>query len=159
MLVCNPKWNKQDKSLHQSNSWFDWVEVNWESRNGKNYSVPAKLLLWGNVGSFIQMELKHSLHRSIRSLRSTTVMPAHHCMCFATGDNICDEKTGLSVVDHNNILSTAFVVPSLAPATLSKCMSARETVEAMENTDYYIALPPRNQWKLIGWDIPLSTEK
>ena len=62
ILRCNPKWNKQDKSLHQSNSWFDWVEVNWESRNGKNYSVPAKLLLWGNVGSFIQMELKHSLH-------------------------------------------------------------------------------------------------
>jgi len=38
-------------------------------------------------------------------------------------------------------------------------MSTRETVEAMKNTDYYIALPPRNQWKLIGWDIPLRTEK
>ena len=86
-------------------------------------------------------------------------MPAHHRMFFATGDYICDEKTGLSVVEHNNILSTAFVVPALAPATISKCMSTRETAEAMENADYYIALPPRNQWKLIGWDIPLSTEK
>jgi len=86
-------------------------------------------------------------------------MPAHHRMFFVTGDYICDEKTGLSIVEHNNILSTAFVVPALAPATISKCMSKRETVEAMENTDYYIALPPRNQWKLIGWDIPLSTEK
>ena len=74
--------------------------------------------------------------------------------------SICDETTGLSVVEHNNIiLSTAFVIPALAPATISKCKSTRETVEAMENTDYYIALPPRNQWKLIGWDIPLSTEK
>jgi len=44
ILSCNPKWNKQDKSIHQSNSWFDWVEVNLESQNGKNYSVPAKLL-------------------------------------------------------------------------------------------------------------------
>ena len=87
-------------------------------------------------------------------------MPAHHRMFFATGDYICDEKTGLSVVEHNNILSTAFVVPALAPATISKCMSTRGTVEVMENTDYYIALPPRNQWKWIGWDIPcLSTEK
>jgi hypothetical protein len=80
-------------------------------------------------------------------------------MFFATSDYICDEKTGLSVVEHNNILSTAFVVPALAPATISKCKSTRKTVEAMEKTDYYIALPPRNQWKLIGWDIPLRTEK
>ena len=156
ILRCNPKWNKQDKSLHQSKSWFDWVEVNWESRNGKNYSVPAKLLLWGNV---VYSDGTETLLASIRSLRSTTVMPAHHRMFFATGDYICDEKTGLSVVEHNNILSTAFVVPALAPATISKCMSTQETVEAMENTDYYIALPPRNQWKLIGWDIPLRTEK
>jgi hypothetical protein len=35
-------------------------------------------------------------------------------MLFASGDYICDEKTGLSVVEHNNILSTAFVVPALA---------------------------------------------
>ena len=38
ILRFNPKWNKQNKSLYQSNSWFDWVEVNWESRNGKNYT-------------------------------------------------------------------------------------------------------------------------
>ena len=67
-------------------------------------------------------------------------MPGHHRMFFATGDYICDEKTGLSVVEHNNIFSTAFVVPALTPATISDCKSTRETVEAMENTDYYIAL-------------------
>ena len=78
---------------------------------------------------------------------------------FATGDFICDENTGLSVVEHtNNILSTAFLVPALPPGTYRICMSSRENVSAMENTDYYIALPPRDQWKLIGWDIRLSTE-
>ena len=25
--------------------------------------------------------------------------------------------------------------------------------------NYYFALPPRNQWKLIGWEIPLRTDK
>ena len=71
--------------------------MNWESRNGKNYSVPAKLLLWGNV---VYSDGTETLLASIRSLRSTTVMPAHHRMFFATGDYICDEKTGLSVVEH-----------------------------------------------------------
>ena len=120
ILRCNPKWKKQGKSLHQSNSWFDWVEVNWESRNGKNYSVPAKLLLWGNV---VYSDGTETLLASIRSVGSTTVMPAHHRMFFATGDYICDEKTGLSIVEHNNILSTALVVPALAPASISICMS------------------------------------
>ncbi len=83
----------------------------------------------------------------------------HNRMFYITGDYICDEKTGLSVVEHNKILSTAFEVPALAPATISKSTSTQETVEAIENTDYYIALPPRNQRKLIGWDIHLSTEK
>jgi hypothetical protein len=143
ILRCNPKWNKQDKNFHQSNSWFDWVEVNWESRNGKNYSVPAKLLLWGKV---VYSDGTETLLASIRSLKSTIVMPVPPCMFFATSDYICDEKTRLSVVEHYNILSTAFVVPALiAPATISKCMSTRENVEAMENTDYYLALPPRNQ--------------
>jgi len=56
--------------------------------------------------------------------------------------SICDEKTGLSVVEHNNILSTAFVVPALAPATINRCISTQETVESMENTDYFIPMTP-----------------
>ena len=73
-------------------------------------------------------------------------------MYFATGDYICDVNTGLSVV------STAFAVPALTPDTNKKCMSSRETVSAMENTDFYRALPPKDHWKLIGWDIHLSIE-
>jgi hypothetical protein len=45
----------------------------------------------------------------------------------------------------------AFVVHGALPlATNRKCMSTKETVEAMEITDYYIALPSQNQRKLIG---------
>ena len=116
------------------NSWFDWVEVNWESRNGKYYTVPAKLILWRNV---IYSDGTESLLASVCLLRSTKNMTAHDRMCFAKGDYNCEENTGLSVVEHNNILSTAFVVPALPPGTNRKCMSSRETVSAMENTDYY----------------------
>ena len=59
-------------SLHQTSSWFDcWVEVSWESRNGKNYSVPAKLLLWGNV---MYSDGTETLLESVCLLRSTKNM-------------------------------------------------------------------------------------
>ena len=62
ILRCNPIWNKKDNSIHQvMNSWFDWVEVNWESRIGNFYIVPANLLFWGT----------ESLLASVCSFRST----------------------------------------------------------------------------------------
>ena len=66
--------------------------MNWEtSRSGKNYSVPGKLLLWGEV---VYSDGTETLLAPIRSLKSTTVMPApHHRLFFATGDYICHEKT------------------------------------------------------------------
>ena len=48
-------------------------------------------------------------------------MTAQDRMLFAMGIYICDENgTGLSVVEHNNILYTAFVVPVLQPGTNNK---------------------------------------
>ena len=86
ILRCNPIWNKKDNCIHQvTNSWFDWVEVNWESRNGNYYTVPAKLILWRNV---IYSDGTESLLASVCSLRSTNNMTAHDLMFFATGDYI-----------------------------------------------------------------------
>jgi hypothetical protein len=47
---CHPKWNNDSKAGISGREWFDWVEVNWEKGDGSSsYTVPAKLLLWGNV--------------------------------------------------------------------------------------------------------------
>ena len=80
-LRFNPIWNKKNNSIHQvTNSWFDWVEVNWENRNGNFYTVTAKLLLWGNV---IYSDGTESLLASVCLLRSTKNMIAHDRMFFA----------------------------------------------------------------------------
>ena len=43
-------------------------------------------------------------------------MKAHKRMFFVKGDTIvCNDTTELSVVEFNNILSTAFFVPALKP--------------------------------------------
>ena len=83
-----------------------------------SYTAPANPLLWGNV---INSDWTESLLASVCSLRNTKNMTAHDRMFFAKGDYICDENTGLSVVEHNNILSTAFVVPALPSGTKRKC--------------------------------------
>ena len=102
---------KINNSIHQvTNSWFDWVEVNWESQNSNYYTVPAELLLWGNV---IYWDGTKSLLASVCLLRSTKNMTTHYRMFFAKRDFICDEHTGLPIVEHSNILSTAFLVPAL----------------------------------------------
>ena len=47
---CHPKWNNDSNAGISGREWFDWVEVNWEKGDGSSsYTVPAKLLLWGNV--------------------------------------------------------------------------------------------------------------
>jgi hypothetical protein len=42
-------------------------------------------------------------------------MKAHKLMFFVKGVTICNDTTELSVVEFNNILSAAFVVPALKP--------------------------------------------
>ena len=52
--------------------WFDWVEVNWEKGDGSSsYTVPAKLLLWGNV---IFSNATTALLACICSLKSSAEM-------------------------------------------------------------------------------------
>ena len=47
---CHPKWNNDSKAGISGCDCFDWVEVKWEKGDGSSfYTVPAKLLLWGNV--------------------------------------------------------------------------------------------------------------
>ena len=68
-------------------------------------------------------------------------------MFFAKGDTICNDTTELSVVEFNNILSTAFVVPALKPQEGSiqsrKPVKPKEVLEQLEKDNYYVSLPAR----------------
>ena len=90
-------------------------------------------------------------------------MKAHKRMFFAKGDTICNDTTELSVVEFNNILSTAFVVPALKPQEGSiqsrKPVKPKEVLEQLEKDNYYVSLPARHLWKSIGWEQKMSSER
>jgi hypothetical protein len=113
ILRCHLKWNNHSKAGISGREWFDWIEVNWEKGDGSNsFTVPGKLFLWENV---IFSNDTTIILASICSLKSSSEMKAHKRMFFAKGDTICNDTTELSVVEFNNILSAAFVVPALKP--------------------------------------------
>jgi len=115
ILRGHPKWNNDSKAGISGREWFDWIEVKWEKGDGsKSYTVPGKLklFLWANV---IFSNDTTIFLASIRSLKSSSEMKAHKRMFFAKGDTISNNTTELSVVEFNNILSAAFVVPALKP--------------------------------------------
>ena len=154
---CHPKWNNDSKAGISGREWFDWVEVNWEKGDGSSsYTVPAKLLLWGNV---IFSNTTTILLACIRSLKSSTEMKIHKRMFFARGDTLCNDTTELSVVEFHNILSAAFVVPALKPQESRKSLKPQEVLEQIRKDNFYVAMPPRNLWKSIGWDQKLTSER
>ena len=86
ILRCHPKWNNDSNTGISGREWFDWVEVevNWEKGDGSSYyTVPAKLLLWGNV---IFSNTTTILLACIRFLKSSTEMKIHKRMCFERGE-------------------------------------------------------------------------
>jgi hypothetical protein len=71
-------------------------------------------------------------------------------MFFARGDELaCDTASSLSVVDFESILSIAFVVPAHLPGATQSHKNASESLRANMESNYYVALPPRLQWKHI----------
>ena len=157
-LRCHPMWNQRDSETGlPASDWFDWVEVNWETGDGLNaYTVPAILVLWGNV---IYSDDSTVLLASVCSLQSTKAMSRHDRMFFASGDNLVDGPSSFCVVDFDSILSTAFVVPAIPPGHAKHHKSPAESLKVLEDTNYYVALPPRCSWKNIGWDRLTSLEQ
>ena len=78
---------------------------------------------------------------------------------FARGDTLCNDTTELSVVEFYNVLSAAFVVPALKPQELRKSLEPQEVFEQKRKNDFYVAMPPHNLWKSIGWDQKLTSER
>jgi hypothetical protein len=155
ILRCNPLWNSGTPlSGSGPRDWFDWVEVNWEDRHGNVYSVPASLYLWGQA---LYSDGSTELLATVRSLQSYETMKPHDRMFFARGDELaCDTASSLSVVDFESILSTAFVVPAHAPGERQGLKNASDALTSLMKSNYYVALPPRSQWKYIGWEEPIS---
>jgi hypothetical protein len=119
--------------------------VNWEKGDGSSsYTVPAKLPLWGNV---IFYNTTTILLACNCSLKSSIEMKIHKYMYFTRGDSLCNDTTELSVVEFQNILSAAFVVPALKPQESRKPLKPQEVLEQIRKENFYVAImPPRHLW-------------
>ena len=154
-LKCNPIWNNDvgGVMMRSKSTWFDWVEVSWfDKEDSSPFTVPAILSLLGKV---IYSDGEYEIIAAIRSLHSMTELPRHNRMFFGRGDYMSTGDSSCYVVDMESILSTAFVVPCIPPdqsaRTGSKAMTPAQSLEKLESSKYYVALPPRTQWKNIGW--------
>ena len=117
-FVCYPqeKFTTCGKRIYDETTSAEWTEWFHSAFNESHASEDGKLKaghLFVGIGLFsdgsaIDKMQKHSEHPLLKTMLNLS---------------ICDETTGLSVVEHNNILSTALVVPALAPASISICMS------------------------------------
>ena len=72
IMRCNPIWNtpetmqsKQNQNQNQKQQeWFDWVEVDWDDKDGNVHTVPATLdLLYGVVRYCILTKALICLHQ------------------------------------------------------------------------------------------------
>ena len=161
-LKCNPIWNNDvgGVMMRSKSTWFDWVEVSWfDKEDSSPFTVPAILSLLGKV---IYSDGEYEIIAAIRSLHSMTELPRHNRMFFGRGDYMSTGDSCCYVVDMESILSTAFVVPCIPPdqsaRTGSKAMTPAQSLEKLESSKYYVALPPRTQWKNIGWARKLTIE-
>jgi hypothetical protein len=154
LLRCNPVWHGQS-ATKLGKQWFDWVEVNWTNDDGAVFTVPARLALWGKVH---YADDTNELLAVVRSLKNDGIMPPHDRMFFARGGYLDTSYEGLCLVEFESILSTAFVIPALPPATESKIPKRSELLDALVSSNYYVALPARAEWSVLGWDELLSSE-
>ena len=155
ILRCNPKWN-EGSCNSESTPWYDWIEVAWTDNADRQYVVPAILRLWGNV---TYSDDTTQLLASVRSLRSTSELSNHDRMFFARGDIMQEGDRSYCVVDFESIKSTGFVVPAIPPTRRQGLRTPSESLQCLETSDYYVALPSRECWKDVGWDRKLSSEK
>jgi hypothetical protein len=162
-LKCNPIWNNDIGGvlMRSKSTWFDWVEVSWSDKEDSSpFTVPAILSLLGKI---IYSDGKYEIIASIRSLQSMSELPKHSRLFFGRTDYMSNGDSCCYVVDIESILSTAFVVPCIVPPDQSSIITSRpmtpaQSLENLQSSQYYVALPPCTQWKNIGWSRKLTLE-
>jgi hypothetical protein len=134
-------------------SWHDWAMIRWshdpdESNDGDDesvHTVAARLLLFAKLSGNEDPTTPPKVVAVVHSLSKLNPQP-DSLLTFALGDRIDREPV---VVDVNAIASTAFVLPSIQNA------HDQFPVDIDEAT-YFLVMPPRVDWKNIGWDDSLS---
>ncbi len=126
----------------------------WTNNDSAVFTIPARLALWCKV--FYADGSNELL--AVQSLNSDGIMPPCDRMFFSRGGYLDTSYNGLCLVALESILSTAFVIPALPPATKIKIPKQSDLLDALMHSNYYIALPARAEWSVLGLDKLLPSE-
>jgi hypothetical protein len=142
LFRCHPSFHSYP---YLQRSWYDWAMIKWQPHDGEesDYMVAARLLL------FAKLLLQHSENSTtpprvvavIYSL-SKSKLEKDPLLKFAIGDTLDHMPL---VVDADTIASTAFVLPCLEDMMDDFPLD-------IDNATYFAVIPPRSDWKHIGWD-------
>jgi hypothetical protein len=118
--------------------------IEWQPHDGgdSDYTVAARLLLFAKLSQHsVDSTTLPRVVAVIHSL-SKSKPEKDHLLKFAIGDTL--DRMPL-VVDADTIASTAFVFPCLEDMTNNFSLD-------IDNTTYFVVIPPQSDWKHIGWD-------
>jgi hypothetical protein len=104
-------------------------------------SVAAQLLLFAKLSENDDCTIPPKVVAVVQSLSQFDPQP-DSLLTFALGDNIDHNPI---VVDVTTIASTAFVLPCVKSPT-------DEFPVDVEKATYFLVMPPRVEWKNIGWE-------
>ena len=109
--------------------------------NESVYTVAARLLLFAKLSGHGNPTTPPKVVAVVQSLSKYNPQP-DSLLSFALGDIINRDPI---VVDVDAIASTAFVLPCIKNPT-------EQFPTAMEDANYFLVMPPRVDWKNIGWE-------
>jgi hypothetical protein len=109
--------------------------------DASSFNVAARLLLFAKLSDNVDKEIRSKVVAVIQSLSNNNPLP-DPLLKFALGDTIDRDP---KVVDVTTIYSTAFVLPCVSSPT-------DDFPVDIDKATYFLVMPPRDQWKDIGWD-------
>ena len=143
LIRCHPSFHSYP---YLRRPWHDWVMVEWveEDESGSEHirHVAARLLMFAKLSlNLVDGFAPPKVVAVIQSLRDYEPDP-DSLLTFAAGDEILPD---IEVVDADTIYSTAFVLP---------CNKHPNDPFPLDINDatYFIVMPPRTEWKNIGWE-------
>jgi hypothetical protein len=135
---CHPSYHSYPY-LH--GSWHDWAMVQWHmDEDEETYKVEARLLMFAKLSEPQNNQLPPKVISVVHSL-SQMDPDQDSLLTFASGDVLSET---IHVVDAEDIAETAFVLPCI------KNMEDEFPLQ-MKDAKYYLVMPPRSEWKNIGW--------
>jgi hypothetical protein len=123
-------------------SWHDWAMIRWSNNADESeHTVAARLLMFATLSGHDEPATPPRVVAVVQSLLQLKP-PPDSLLTFAQGDKIDRDPV---VVDVEAIASTAFVLP---------CVESPhdDFPTDIDKVTYFLEMPPRGDWKNIGWD-------